>query len=65
MVGQDTFRKTGQGGHVDRFGRAVELSAFMPNFMADEVGLPNVRDAGGAWLMFEGTPEAHIMINGR
>ena len=37
----------------------------MPNFMADEVGLPNVRDAGGAWLMFEGTPEAHIMISGR
>jgi len=37
----------------------------MPNFMADEVGLPNVRDAGGAWLMFEGTPDAHIMINGR
>jgi hypothetical protein len=37
----------------------------MPNFMADEVGLPNNRDAGGAWLMFEGTPDAHIMINGR
>ena len=37
----------------------------MPNMMADEVGLPNNRDAGGAWLMFEGTPEAHIMIGGR
>ena len=37
----------------------------MPNFMAHEVGLPNNRDAGGAWLMFEGTPEAHIMISGR
>ena len=37
----------------------------MPNLTAEQVGLPNNRDAGGAWLMFEGTPEAHIMINGR
>ena len=37
----------------------------MPGFTADQVGLPNVRDAGGAWLMFEGTPEAHIMLPGR
>ena len=37
----------------------------MPGFTGDQVGLPNVRDAGGAWLMFEGTPDAHIMINGR
>ena len=37
----------------------------MPNFTAEQVGLPNNRDAGGAWLMFEGTPEAHIMIGGR
>ncbi len=37
----------------------------MPNHTAAQVGLPNVRDAGGAWLMFEGTPEAHIMIGGR
>ena len=37
----------------------------MPNLMAEQVGLPNNRDAGGAWLMFEGTPEAHIMIGGR
>ena len=37
----------------------------MPNFTAEEVGLPNVRDAGGAWLMFEGTPEAHVMLPGR
>ena len=37
----------------------------MPNFMADEIGLPNNRDAGGAWLMFEGTPEAHVMLPGR
>jgi hypothetical protein len=37
----------------------------MPNMMAEDVGLPNNRDAGGAWLMFEGTPEAHIMISGR
>ena len=37
----------------------------MPNFTAEQMGLPNNRDAGGAWLMFEGTPEAHIMIGGR
>ena len=37
----------------------------MPNFTAEQMGLPNVRDAGGAWLMFEGTPEAHVMIGGR
>ncbi len=37
----------------------------MPNFTAEQVGLPNNRDAGGAWLMFEGTPEAHIMLPGR
>jgi len=37
----------------------------MPNHTAAQVGLPNNRDAGGAWLMFEGTPEAHIMIGGR
>lgn len=37
----------------------------MPNHTAAQVGLPNNRDAGGAWLMFEGTPEAHIMVGGR
>ena len=37
----------------------------MPNFMAKDIGLPNNRDAGGAWLMFEGTPEAHVMLPGR
>ncbi|MCY3843926.1 MAG: hypothetical protein OXH69_10340 [Acidobacteria bacterium] len=37
----------------------------MPNFTAEQVGLPNNRDAGGAWLMFEGTPEAHVMLPGR
>ena len=37
----------------------------MPNLTGEQVGLPEVRDAGGAWLMFEGTPEAHIMIGGR
>ena len=34
----------------------------MPNLRGDQVGLPEVRDAGGAWLMFAGTPEAHIML---
>ena len=37
----------------------------MPNHTAAQVGLPNNRDAGGAWLMFEDTPEAHIMVGGR
>ncbi|MXY26231.1 MAG: hypothetical protein F4Y45_17145 [Acidobacteria bacterium] len=37
----------------------------MPNLTGEQVGLPEVRDAGGAWLMFAGTPEAHIMIGGR
>ena len=37
----------------------------MPNFMAEEIGLPNNRAAGGAWLMFEGTQEAHVMLPGR
>ena len=34
----------------------------MPNLRGDQVGLPEVRDAGGAWLMLAGTPEAHIML---
>ena len=37
----------------------------MSNFTGEQVGLPEVRDAGGAWLMFAGTPEAHIMLPGR
>jgi hypothetical protein len=37
----------------------------MPNHTGAQAGLPNNRDAGGAWLMFEGTPEAHIMVGGR
>ena len=37
----------------------------MPNLTGKQVGLPEVRDAEGAWLMFAGTPEAHIMLPGR
>ncbi|MGH9253497.1 MAG: hypothetical protein ACRD3C_02890 [Vicinamibacterales bacterium] len=37
----------------------------MPNLKGAQVGLPEVGDAGGAWLMFAGTPEAHIMLPGR
>lgn len=37
----------------------------MPNFKGAQVGLPEVGDGGGAWLMFAGTPEAHIMLPGR
>ncbi len=34
----------------------------MPNLRGNQVGLPEVRDAGGAWLMLAGTSEAHIML---
>jgi hypothetical protein len=34
----------------------------MPGLKGNQVGLPEVRDAGGAWLMLAGTPEAHIML---
>ena len=37
----------------------------MPGLRGNQVGLPEVRDSGGAWLMFAGTPEAHIMLPGR
>jgi hypothetical protein len=37
----------------------------MPNLVGSQVSLPEVRDSGGAWLMFAGTPEAHIMLPGR
>ena len=30
----------------------------------EDVGLPEVRDAGGSWVMFPGTSEAHIMLPG-
>jgi hypothetical protein len=36
----------------------------MPNHTAKDVGLPEVRDAGGSWVMFPGTSEAHIMLPG-
>jgi hypothetical protein len=29
-----------------------------------DMGLPEVRDANGAWVMFAGTSEAHIMLPG-
>ena len=34
----------------------------MPGLKGNQVSLPEVRDAGGAWLMLAGTPEAHIML---
>jgi hypothetical protein len=36
----------------------------MPNLTGKDVGLPEVRDAGGSWVMFAGTSEAHIMLPG-
>ena len=36
----------------------------MPNHTGSQVGLPEVRDAGGSWVMFAGTSEAHIMLPG-
>jgi hypothetical protein len=37
----------------------------MPNIRGSQVSLPENRDDGGAWVMFAGSPEAHIMIPGR
>ena len=36
----------------------------IPNLRGKDVGLPEVRDAGGSWVMFAGTSEAHIMLPG-
>ena len=36
----------------------------MPNHSGSQIGLPEVRDSGGIWLMLAGTPEAHIMLPG-
>jgi len=37
----------------------------MPNIRGSQVGLPENRDDGGAWVMFAGSPEGHIMLPGR
>ena len=37
----------------------------MPNFKGSQIGLPENRDDGGAWVMFAGSPEGHIMLPGR
>lgn len=37
----------------------------MPGATAQSTGLPDTRDQGGAWVMFAGTSEAHIMVPGR
>jgi hypothetical protein len=37
----------------------------MPNIRGSQVSLPENRDDGGAWVMFAGSPEGHIMIPGR
>jgi hypothetical protein len=37
----------------------------MPGARGAGVGLPENRDSGGAWVMFAGTSEAHIMVPGR
>jgi len=36
----------------------------VPNLRGKDVSLPEVRDAGGSWVMFAGTSEAHIMLPG-
>ena len=35
-----------------------------PNKTGKDMGLPEVRDANGSWVMFPGTSEAHIMLPG-
>lgn len=37
----------------------------MPGATGKALGLPETRDEGGAWVMFAGTSEAHIMVPGR
>lgn len=37
----------------------------MPGYTGKQLGLPEDREQGGAWLMFTGTTEAHIMVPGR
>jgi hypothetical protein len=37
----------------------------MPNIRGSQVKLPENRDDGGAWVMFAGSPEGHIMLPGR
>ena len=36
----------------------------VPNKTGKDMGLPEVRDANGSWVMFAGTSEAHIMLPG-
>src|SRR5881396_3864339 len=36
----------------------------VPNLRGKDVSLPEVRYAGGSWVMFAGTSEAHIMLPG-
>jgi hypothetical protein len=36
----------------------------VPKKTGKEVGLPEVRDGNGSWVMFPGTSEAHIMLPG-
>ena len=37
----------------------------MPGATGKDLGLPETRDSGTAWVMFAGTSEAHIMVPGR
>jgi len=37
----------------------------MPGATSQTTGLPDTRESGGAWVMFAGTSEAHIMVPGR
>ena len=47
-----------------RYGRATRGTR-VPNATAESLGLPDNREAGGAWIMMAGTTEAHIMIPGQ
>jgi hypothetical protein len=50
------------GASEDKARRHTTIS--VPNATAASMGLPDTRDAGGAWIMGGGTGGAHIMLPG-
>ena len=48
---------------TERFGRLTVI--YMAYATVDETGLPGQPDGRKPWLMYPGTPTAHVMISGR
>lgn len=55
------FRMDGQ----DAASARLHATIAVPGATTASIGLPESREAGGAWLMAAGTSAAHIMIPGR